>query len=93
MPKAKGARGNGRPSLGGSKTAPPKKDDHATLAELGVSMRDKGQGFAGADIRSIAPANREAIQRPSQTQQMAFYVMRCVHDSQSGLLMKQSAVR
>src|SRR6267378_631821 len=51
MPKARGTRGNGRPSLGGSKTAPPKKDDHATLAELGVSMRGKGQGFAGADIR------------------------------------------
>jgi hypothetical protein len=59
MPKAKGARGNGRPSLGGSKTAPPKKDDHATLAELGVSMRDKGQGFAGADIRSIGSLQRQ----------------------------------
>jgi hypothetical protein len=50
MPKARGTRGNGRPNLCGSKTAPAKKDYHATVAELGVSMRDKGQGLRSVPI-------------------------------------------
>ena len=45
MPKAKGSGSNQHKDR--------KVTDPATLNELGVSMRDKGQGFAGADIRSL----------------------------------------
>jgi len=53
MPKAKGGAAKGVGRRG--KQCGPDADPHsaATLNELGVSMRDKGQGFAGADTRSI----------------------------------------
>jgi hypothetical protein len=44
-------------------------------------QRGVTQGFVGAAIRSLAVTNWQANQRAHQTQQMAFCVMRRVHDS------------
>jgi hypothetical protein len=40
MPKHEGAKGQGRPKIGGTKKEPPKKDQPPTYAELGIKKKD-----------------------------------------------------
>jgi hypothetical protein len=49
QPKAQGTRGQGRPSLGGSKSEPP-KSDVPTLAEMGVDRKFAAQAQKLAEL-------------------------------------------
>ena len=51
LPKATGTRGQGRPSLGGSKSEPP-KSDAPTLAEIGV---DKKRSTRSQKLATLSP--------------------------------------
>ena len=63
MPKAEGTRGQGRPSLGGTRSAPPKSSS-ATYAELGL---DKKTAAVAQQLASLDSATREAIAQRETT--------------------------
>jgi len=55
MAKARGTQGKGRPSLGGSENNPPKDDQPATLADLGISKN------TAHEFRQMARVPEETI--------------------------------